>query len=458
VPFSTHIAFVGDTKEAAPSLTDNVGPRFGFAWQFHPGIVLRGGYGILYDTVTGRSQYAQNNIEGAVWPYSSGITNATTNISTAGLWPGTPANPLTAITSLAGNSPNPVFATSPWLAASYVNSPNYDDARAQEYNLQLQDQLSKTIVFSIGYAGSKDDRLNFTGKVNAAQSASPAGTSATAIDALKLVPWASPAWNYSSSTGYSNYNALLVQFQKRFSTSLSSIVSYTWSKCLDNSSGFFNAENGTGGGSVVQNYFNPSNAYGVCGYNIPNYLTWSTNYTLPFGKNQKYLNSGLVSYLFGGFAINDVFQVRSGQPYNLTVGGDPANISGDNGTVTGYSRPNLVSNPKAGACGSAAFGTKTALGYCAFNAAAFAVPSGSFGNYGKGVMSSPSYNNFDFSIVKVTPIRDQFKLELRAEAFNLYNAQILAAPGTTIGTSSAGYITSIASTPRELQISAKVTF
>jgi len=458
VPFNSHIVFAGNTKQAAPSLTDNIGPRIGFAWQFSPNAVLRGGYGILYDTVTGRSQYAQNNIEGAVWPYSSGITNATTNIQTNGLWPGSSANPLTSITSLAGSSPNPVFATSPWLAASYVNSLNYNDARAQEYNLQLQDQLGKTMVFSIGYAGSKDDRLNFTGKVNAAQSASPVGTPATTIDALKLVPWASPAWNYSSSTGYSNYNALLTQFQKRFSTSLSTIASFTWSKCLDNSSGFFNAENGTGGGSVVQSYFNPSNAYGVCGYNIPKYFTWSTNYKLPFGKNQKYLNSGIASYLLGGFAINYVFQARSGQPYNLSVGGDPANISGDNGTVTGYSRPNLVGDPKAGGCGSSPFGSKTALGYCAYNAAAFTIPSGSFGNDGRNTLYSPHYNNLDFSIVKVTPIHNQIQLELRAESFNLYNAQILGSPGTTIGTSSAGYITSIASTPRELQMSAKINF
>jgi len=68
---------------------------------------------------------------------------------------------------------------------------------------------------------------------------------------------------------------------------------------MDNSSGLFNAENGTGGGSVVQNYFNPSNAYGVCAYNIPNYFTWSTNYSLPFGHGQHWLNHGVSSYIFG---------------------------------------------------------------------------------------------------------------------------------------------------------------
>src|SRR5258705_10801050 len=66
------------------------------------------------------------------------------------------------------------------------------------------------------------------------------------------MPWMAPTWHYSIDTGYGNYHALLVGLQKRFSNSLNSIVSYTWSKSLDNSSGWFEAENGTGGGSVVQ--------------------------------------------------------------------------------------------------------------------------------------------------------------------------------------------------------------
>lgn len=73
-------------------------------------------------------------------------------------------------------------------------------------------------------------------------------------------------------------------------------------------------------------------------------------------------------------------------------------------------------------------------------------------------MQSPRYNNLDVSLVKITPIHDQVQLELRAEAFNAYNAQILGSPGTTIGTSGAGFVTSLTSTPRQLQMSAKVTF
>ena len=88
VPFGDHIVFRGNTKEAMQSLMDNVGPRIGFAWQFRPNSVLRGGYGMMYDTISGRSQYAQNNIEGAVWPYTKGITNQTTNVQVNNIWPG----------------------------------------------------------------------------------------------------------------------------------------------------------------------------------------------------------------------------------------------------------------------------------------------------------------------------------------------------------------------------------
>jgi len=117
-----------------------------------------------------------------------------------------------------------------------------------EYNLQVQQQLTASMLFSLGYAGSKSTRLDYTGFANTAQHPSPAGTPLTTIDSYKYMPWMAPGWHYSTDTGYANYNAMLVAFQKRFSSSWNTIVSYTWSKTLDNSSGWFNAENGSGGG------------------------------------------------------------------------------------------------------------------------------------------------------------------------------------------------------------------
>ncbi len=460
VPESSNIVFANGAEQVGPPIKDNIGPRLGFAWQARNDTVLNGGVGIFYDTITARSQWVQNNIEGPTWPWTTGISGQQVNFTQGGVWEGGPGNPLTAITNLEGNFPNPVIASSPWLTTGggYVSEPGYTDERAVEYNLQVQQQLAPTTLLTLGYAGSKSTRLNFTGYANAAQQASPAGTPLTTIDTYKYMPWMTPAWHYSEDTGYANYNALLVELQKRFSNSLNTIASYTWGKSLDNSSGWFNAENGTGGGSVVQSFFLPRNAYGISSYDVRNTFSWSTVYALPWGKQQRWLQGGPLSYVVGGWTVDYLVLMHSGQPYNLGVGGDVANISGDNGSVTSYSRPNVIANPNLGSCGATPINTRGSTGFCEYNPAALSIPSGSFGNLGKMIFRAPYYNDLDFSLVKETPLYDRFNLELRAEAFNLYNAQIIGNPGTTIGQSSAGLATSISNTPRELQFGAKITF
>jgi len=461
VPFNDHIKFAKNQQQVGPSISDNIGPRFGFAYALGEKTVINGGVGIFYDTITARSQWVQNNIEGPTWPWTTGISNQQTNIRQSGYWPGSSQNPLTLITSLEGNFPNPVVAANPWLTigGGYTSQPNYKDQRAVEWNLQVQRQLAPTALLSLGYAGSKSTRLNYTGFANAAQHASnPATTTAGQVDALKYMPWMAPNWHYSTDTGYANYHALLVGLQKRFSNSLNTIVSYTWSKSLDNSSGWFEAENGTGGGSVVQNYFNPREAYGISSYDLRHYFSWSTVYSLPFGKGQRWLQTGAVSYVLGGWKANYLFQIRSGQPFNLNVGGDPAFISGNNGSVANYSRPNVIGNPLQGGCGATPIGKRGPSGFCMINPAAFAVPVGSYGNMGKMPFRLPSFNNLDFSLVKETPLYEGVSLELRAESFNTYNVVIAGNPGTTIGNSSAGLATSQGNTPRQIQFGAKVIF
>lgn len=458
VPYNSHIVFANGAQQVGPPVKDNWGPRFGFAYQARKDTVVNGGVGILYDTITARSQWVQNNIEGPTWPWTTGISKQPVNFSQNGVWEGGPGNPLTQITSLEGNFPNPVIAPNPWLSTGYVSEPGYKDQRSVEWNMQVQQQLGPKTLFTVGYAGSKSTRLDYTGYANAAQHASPVGTPLTTIDTYKFMPWMAPGWHYSIDTGHSNYNALLVSFQKRFSNSWNTIISYTWSKSMDNSSGWFNAENGTGGGSVVQDFFNPRNAYGVSSYNIPNEFSWSTVYTLPFGRGQRWMQRGPLSYAAGGWTANYVFQARSGQPYNLNVGGDVANISGDNGTISGYSRPNVIADPKQGGCGATPVGKRGPKGFCEYNPAAFSIPSGSFGNMGKMPYREPYYNDLDFSLVKQTQLYEGVNLELRAESFNTYNAMIMGGPGTTIGNSSAGLVNGIASTPRELQFGAKISF
>src|SRR5262249_32873974 len=153
--------------------------------------------------------------------------------------------------------------------------------RSHQWNVEIQRELTRSTMLSVAYVGSKNNRLDYSGYANAARRPSPQGTPAATIDALKLIPWAVPTWRYSQSIGWSNYNGLESKFQKRFSSGLQTLLPYTWSKSLDTSSGYFNVENGSGGGSVVQDYFSPHLNYGPSGYNIPHLLTWSTTYEVP---------------------------------------------------------------------------------------------------------------------------------------------------------------------------------
>ena len=461
VPFNNHIVFTGQESATPPAVTDNWGPRIGIAWSFLPKTVLRAGYGLFYDTVSARSQYAQNDIEGPTWPWTIGINAQQANVSTGGIWPGGPGNPLTLITNLEGNFPNPTVQSSPWTTpgGGYVNSPDFKDARSQQWNIELERQFAGSMMLSAAYVGSKTTRLDYTGYANAAPHANPVGTPSPVIAAETLMPFMVSNWHYSQSIGIANYNALEVQFQKRFSNGLQTLLSYTYSKSLDDSSGWFAAEQGAGtGGSVVQNYFTPKQNYGQSSYNIPQLLVWSTSYHLPFGRGEKFLNHGALSWVLGNWETNYVFSARSGQAFNLGVNGDIAHITGSGTTLSGYGRPNLVGDPHA-PCTINGVTVPAGGEACYLNPAAFAIPSSSFGNLGRDVFRDQPFFNMDFSLVKNLPFRESKSVQLRFESFNTFNFQILGTPNVTIfGNTGFGVIQQIASTPRQLQMGAKITF
>jgi hypothetical protein len=93
-----------------------------------------------------------------------------------------------------------------------------------------------------------------------------------------------------------------------------------------------------------------------------------------------------------------------------------------------------------------------------YNPAAFAVPDGTFGNFGVGALHDQNFYNVDFSLIKHFRIAESKDLALRFEGFNVLNLQILGTPSATVNSGNAGVITSLASTPRQLQMAAKFTF
>jgi hypothetical protein len=157
----------------------------------------------------------------------------------------------------------------------------------------------------------------------------------------------------------------------------------------------------------------------------------------------------------GGWSIDPILTVSSGLPFNLTVTGNPSNT----GTGLGGSndRPNIVGNYHAAINSSTNIATRTKAQW--FNTSAFAANSiYTFGNAGRNILRADGAINLDLSAHKKIKITEGVSAQLRLEAFNIANHDVLAAPNAAVGSSTFGQITSASSTARELQAAVKVSF
>ena len=189
----------------------------------------------------------------------------------------------------------------------------------------------------------------------------------------------------------------------------------------------------------------------------------TTLYTLPVGHGKSYFNHGALAYLLGDWQANNLLQFRSGQPFNLVVNGDPANIEGSLNTLSGYARPSLRPGYQ-----------KTPYQHRAnawFDPDAFILPTG-FGDYPRNAMRGAPVWFDDLSMFKKVPIHDRLEAEIRVEAFNVFNIQNIGPPGQgssseiTITSSTPGLnaktgvgnVSALAVNPRQLAFTARVTF
>jgi len=489
-PHFNNVVLAGKQFFAPGPIKDNWGPRLGVAWQLHPKTVLRAGAGLYWDALPARSQYAQNDLEAEVWP--DAVAFATGNVNTDGSFvPGTQTQ-FQFLSGIQGHFPVTLPTTNPWGIGGFSDDPRYKDPYALQYHLEIQQELSPHTMFSAAYVGSQDGRLPWSGLANAARQATPNSTCAStdtacknaytaAIDAMRPMPWVNIN-NYTMSIARSSYNGLETKLDHRFSNGLSSLVSYTWSKSIDEGSGYFGVENSlAGGGSTVQSFYNLRSARGPSGYDVTHFFSWANVYQLPFGKGKKFLSSGPLSWILGNWESDSILQARSGIPYNLQVGGDIANLKGSAPSIGTYGRPTVISDPFAAGpvmanpdpkChttvsqgGSAPDSVLNKTNY--FNPCAFTQPQGSFGNLGRNAFRGPAVWNMDFGMMKNFPIGEVTAIQLQFQAFNVFNVQNWEAPsqvtinssGTTIN-AKAGQITGLAqgTTPREMQFGLRFVF
>jgi len=185
----------------------------------------------------------------------------------------------------------------------------------------------------------------------------------------------------------------------------------------------------------------------------------SAVYQLPFGAGKPYLSSpGMARTLLGNWEVSTIGTTQTGLPVNITVDRSNASVPGLF-AISGEMRPNYV----AGASLTPSGGSTSARW---INPAAFSAPaSQTFGNLGRNAFRAPGISQIDIGLSKFFTITEQLNVRIRADLFNVLNGPQFAAPNADISQANFGVITATLSnynagrgTPRELQLSAKITF
>jgi Carboxypeptidase regulatory-like domain/TonB-dependent Receptor Plug Domain len=426
---------------------DLFGPRLGFAYRLNDRgtMSLHGGYGIGYDQV-GMFQ-------------TSGLISNSPYVST-------PSYSNTQFSNPAGGT-----AGAPGLQALNGLDSTYRPTMVQNWSLTLENEIVPHGIFTIAYAGDKADHI-FSNSVdrNFALNGTSANTAACAagspvpattflydpcLNAGSVnVNYYRPYPGYTSinsgvSIGTANYHALQTGFIYRIAD-LQLNTAYTWSKALSD-------QNQTNTGSVAygfdsnigfQNPHNPKADYGRPSYDRTHVFTAAYVYELPFFRNSSSL---LARELLSHWGTSGLITAQSGFANTVTLSSSSAGLA---------TRPNqvaqLIRNPGSG---------KRAIGQPAlYSYTSFALPAwGNFGNSQPGVLRGPKEVAFATAVNKTFPVTERVGLQLRVEAFNVFNHPNINSINTSFNFNSSTNVASFgnatgAGDMRQMEFSARVTF
>ena len=263
-------------------------------------------------------------------------------------------------------------------------------------------------------------------------------------------------WTWFSQ-GISNYNALQVDVNRRFSRGLSLRGVYTWSKALDDGDSL-NATAAANAPGLVSNPFDLRADYGLATYDVRHIGVINAIYMLPFGKGQLIGNSleGWSNALVSGWSVNSIVTIQSGFPFTPQLSYNPSNNGDTRNPVRPFVNPEFT--------GPVILGKPSQW----FNPNAFLAPpatSGFYGNLDRDALIGPDLATWDFSVFKTTLLRERLSLQFRAEIFNLLNRANFNTPNlitftsSTAGTKTSGTAGAIASTStasRQIQFGLKL--
>ena len=347
---------------------NNFGPRIGFAYQTWAGMTIRGGIGLFHDLGTGQASRGFNS-----WPYNTVRTSLNA-----------PFPP-----SAAALEPIPFNAPPPYSAEFFFTDPNLKQPLTVHWSFGIEKDFRKIGALDVRYVANSADQLLFNQLLRNRPAIATAPASVVVNPALF---GNNSNVNISSNASASNYQSMQIQFRRRAAKSLQSQVSYTWSKAIDN----FSDETTQ---ALPLSLYPRDLDRGPADFDVRHNLVLALTYELK------------------GFSFDSIARARSATPVNVFTGTDPLNLG-----LTTALRPDLISGTPLYLTDPSRPGSRI------INRNAFRVPTNQYGNLGRNALRGLAVSQIDFAVRRNILKRENIRVELRSDFFNILNTPNFANP------------------------------
>jgi hypothetical protein len=425
-PFASTYYQCCTSNELVPTDHRDLSPHIGLAWRplaNNDHLVIRSGYSISYDVFErfyDLTNYDSNLLSilepNPNYPSPTGLESISP-LALNTLW----RAPITI---------SPTSVPPPYEFGVQTEWPGNRDPYTQQWGLDAQYEFTNNLMLDMGYVGAHTLNLPQQWEFNAANNptvpgdlcnhlldrsqASPAclaDPNFQPVDTRNPFPNLAPFSYANAENLYSNYNALQVRLEKRFSQGLQFDANYTYSRAF--TTGMSGVSCCNGSGNIIMNVHDINATYGPASFDEPQRFVLSGLYSVPIGKGQKF-NLGKANWLAGGWEATTILQLGSGLPFTVYCcpRNTPVNQTGQ--TFGDSWTPDLVGNPHA-----------VSQNYLQwFNTAAYATPEiGTFGNVSLNSLRGPWMHQIDFSFMKNFQFTERHVLQFRLDVFNAFSSE-----------------------------------
>jgi len=461
----------GDPSRQFDTQWNRFAPRFSFAYSLNSKTVIRGGYGVFFLPFIGAASGWASGVSGylSYTPMVASLdglhpADLLSNPFPKGLQP--PTAPASGLLSSYGQD----------LGASGRDGAIDRSARdgySQQWNFNVQRQLPGQLSVEVAYVGNKGtklpdgtlgpqlnqltpDQLSLGNQLlqlvpNPFQSYVKTGplsqATVTRAQLLRPYPQFLTVYDFRPALGSSIYHAVQARVEKRLSSGLILLASFTGGKLIDNVGGVLTSD------PAHQNIYNLAADRSLAPEDISRRFVLSYVYDLPFGRGKRFGSklSRPVDLIAGNWSLNGILTFSTGVPLVIL---DSQNNSQ---SFSAAQRPNVNGNDP-NLRGNRSLTERLAKW---FDTSAFSQPAAfTFGNASRTMpnLRADGIRGWDFSVFKAFPIHESIRAEFRIEMFNFTNTPNFAAPGQSFGTATFGVVNSQANSPRQIQLGLKLYY